>query len=396
MALKGKEVLIVEELAKSRVHLRKVLETQGLTVTEAENVGRAFEIVKHRSPHLIILDLGLSGQNAFEFLKQKLITPSLSFIPVVVTGVQDKNDLYQALQLGAADYALNPVSSELLIRKVRRLLWDLDFLGHVVPEESKTTIQLSINSTATRLTESAALTAVDKHPASDGLVLIAEGDPAFAKQLEKMFLKAKLQVEVHPTLSKVKMRLQQGLPSLFIVDLNLEDSTHGLELIRLIRKEYSETVPIFVVPTVTELIGAAHAVEMGASDYIFRPLNRDAVMNKVNQFLTASKVSKAAAKVKGPTDLMLDFQLEEVDELGIKVFSKYLIAKGTTLSVVGSTAAEITGQASTTVLATLTYAEPDGRGFSAYLEFTEMNDITSKAVRAWIVQQNAKSVFRSK
>jgi len=152
MALKGKEVLIIDDQSDIRMLIRKILENQGLLVSEAESVDEALSWVVNKTPHLIIVDLHMPKKNGFDFLEQRLQTAILKPIPVIVaSGLRDQKSIYRAIQLGASDYILKPFSAAILVQKTRKSLRDQDFVGYTIPKGSPTYLTVSVNADISKI-----------------------------------------------------------------------------------------------------------------------------------------------------------------------------------------------------------------------------------------------------
>ena len=98
----GGEALIVDDDPGLRERLRATLERNGWTVAEAENGRAALDIVAHRPPRVILLDLMMPVMDGFSFLKALRERPGCENIPVVVLSARDLS-AEDRLRLGGAD-----------------------------------------------------------------------------------------------------------------------------------------------------------------------------------------------------------------------------------------------------------------------------------------------------
>jgi DNA-binding response OmpR family regulator len=74
-------------------------------------------------PDLVLLDYLMPGMNGAEFLQRMRAVQHLQAVPViVVTVVESKETLYQALNSGATDFLRKPVDHVELIARVRNML----------------------------------------------------------------------------------------------------------------------------------------------------------------------------------------------------------------------------------------------------------------------------------
>ena len=83
------EVLVVDDDTSLRAMLRKLLEEQGCTVSEAENGLTALRRLNASQPSLILLDLIMPQLDGFGFMAQMRKDPALKSIPVVVLTAMD-------------------------------------------------------------------------------------------------------------------------------------------------------------------------------------------------------------------------------------------------------------------------------------------------------------------
>ncbi len=83
------EALIVDDDPEHRTRLRTTLERNGWSVAEAENGRAALDIVAHRPPRVILLDLTMPVMDGFSFLHELRRRPGCESIPVVVLTARD-------------------------------------------------------------------------------------------------------------------------------------------------------------------------------------------------------------------------------------------------------------------------------------------------------------------
>ncbi|HEY9665996.1 MAG TPA: response regulator, partial [Coleofasciculaceae cyanobacterium] len=82
-------ILLVEDDAAIREMMRRTLEKEGWTVTEAENGLIALELIEDNRPELILLDLMMPKMDGFAFVNELQKNPSWRSIPVVVLTAKD-------------------------------------------------------------------------------------------------------------------------------------------------------------------------------------------------------------------------------------------------------------------------------------------------------------------
>jgi signal transduction histidine kinase/DNA-binding response OmpR family regulator len=82
-------VLVVEDDADTREMLRRMLQREGFSVTEAADGRAGLDRVAEAHPSLILLDLLMPQMNGFEFLAELQSRPEWRSIPVVVVTAKD-------------------------------------------------------------------------------------------------------------------------------------------------------------------------------------------------------------------------------------------------------------------------------------------------------------------
>jgi GAF domain-containing protein/DNA-binding response OmpR family regulator len=86
---RDRPVLVVDDDAEVRQLLRRMLESEGFAVVEAENGRVALERLRGESPSLILLDLMMPEMDGFEFLAELRRHEDWRAIPVVVITARD-------------------------------------------------------------------------------------------------------------------------------------------------------------------------------------------------------------------------------------------------------------------------------------------------------------------
>lgn len=101
----GKNILLVDDSAKSRLMYRSKLNLEGYTVTEASNGVEALKYLHEIKPDLVVLDLWMEGIDGFKVMQLMKLNSKLRDIPVIVLSARSvPADIQRAIDLGARDY----------------------------------------------------------------------------------------------------------------------------------------------------------------------------------------------------------------------------------------------------------------------------------------------------
>jgi two-component system, OmpR family, response regulator len=100
--------------------LRRCLEGEGFSVTEAKDGQEVFACLDREPVHLITLDLNLGKDNGLDLARQ--IRKDRSIPIIMLTGKSDAIDRVVGLELGADDYLVKPFELRELVARIRAVL----------------------------------------------------------------------------------------------------------------------------------------------------------------------------------------------------------------------------------------------------------------------------------
>ena len=114
-------ILVVDDDRNTRRLLRAVLESDGYTVTTAENGEKAFEVLDREHIDLIVLDIMMPVMDGYQLTKT--LREEGSDLPVlIVTAKQLPDDRYMAFQAGTDDYITKPIDKKEMLLRIKALL----------------------------------------------------------------------------------------------------------------------------------------------------------------------------------------------------------------------------------------------------------------------------------
>jgi two-component system cell cycle response regulator DivK len=114
-----KMVLYIEDNYHNRRLVRKILESRGYSLVEAEDGLTGLSMARDLKPPLILLDIGLPGMDGLEVVGQLKADTNVKDIPVIaVTASAMVGDRERFLGAGCDDYLSKPIQVMELINKV--------------------------------------------------------------------------------------------------------------------------------------------------------------------------------------------------------------------------------------------------------------------------------------
>ena len=116
----GMHLLVVDDDAGVLDLLRRYFGGQGFEVSVAANGAEMRDALARSTIDLVMLDLGLPGEDGFELTRQ--LRKSWNGALVIITGRGESVDRVVGLELGADDYVTKPFELRELLARVRSVL----------------------------------------------------------------------------------------------------------------------------------------------------------------------------------------------------------------------------------------------------------------------------------
>jgi DNA-binding response OmpR family regulator len=113
-------VLVVEDEIEIARVVRDYLRNAGFEVIVVGDGGSAVASVRSAKPDLLVLDLGLPGQDGLDVAREIRRWSSTPIVMLTARG--DETDRIVGLELGADDYIVKPFSPKELVARVRAVL----------------------------------------------------------------------------------------------------------------------------------------------------------------------------------------------------------------------------------------------------------------------------------
>jgi CheY-like chemotaxis protein len=111
-SLQGITVLVVDDESDARVLVKRLLESCGATVLAAESAQRALELVMAERPNLILSDIGMPGEDGYEFIRKVRALPAAEggrTPAAALTAFARSEDRTRALRAGYQTHVAKPV-----------------------------------------------------------------------------------------------------------------------------------------------------------------------------------------------------------------------------------------------------------------------------------------------
>jgi two-component system cell cycle response regulator len=263
-------VLVVDDVELNVKLLEAKLSSEYFQVIPAFNGPTALELAESELPDIILLDVMMPRMDGFEVCRRLKANPRTTDIPVVmVTALSDIADRLRGLEAGADDFLTKPVNDIALFARVRslirlkRMMEELrlreEICGRFSSEQGHDDHPEAIRGAEIMLVEQqgfgASRIADTLAPIAQSIRQVGSGDEAQAALDESV------------ELIILSLSMPDGDP------LRLVSQWRAVEAFR--------QLPILLLADEGELPRLAKGLDLGANDYLIRPVDRNELLARV-------------------------------------------------------------------------------------------------------------------
>jgi DNA-binding response OmpR family regulator len=114
-------ILIVDDVYSNRYLLEQILIQYHCL--SAANGKQMWDILRTTIPDLIIMDIGLPGEDGLSLVRRLKGEERLKAVPVIfLTAHAGRRDIIEGMRAGGFDYLIKPVDDMLLLERIRNVL----------------------------------------------------------------------------------------------------------------------------------------------------------------------------------------------------------------------------------------------------------------------------------
>lgn len=120
--MEKKLCMVVDDSGVVRKVSRKILETLGFEVVEAEDGKMALDVAEKNHPQIILLDWNMPVMNGLEFLQEFRKNQDYNAVKVIFcTTENDIVKIMTAMEAGANEYIMKPFDEEIIRTKLTQM-----------------------------------------------------------------------------------------------------------------------------------------------------------------------------------------------------------------------------------------------------------------------------------
>ncbi len=265
--------LIVDDIAVMRKTIIGQLHTLGLrNVIEARNGTEALTILKKRAIDVILSAQSMESMSGIELLKIVRSTAELAYLPfILVTATTTKASVLSAINHGVSSVLMKPYDAVSLSLHVEKAISN--------PIKTAILPSISESNSTIRQSEPSKLT-----------ILVVDDMPDNLRLLVNIF-KDDYSVQVAQSGAKaLEICMEDKVPDLILLDVMMPEMD-GFEVATKLRQHH-EHIPIIFV---TAMIGdetKVKGMELGAIDFVTKPINPDEIKRRVDNFMRYVELHK--------------------------------------------------------------------------------------------------------
>ena len=260
-------ILVVDDILANRRLLQAKLEARYFEVILAANGADALEMASEHLPDVILLDVMMPGMDGYEVCRRLKADPKTAYIPVVmVTALNQQESRLEGLKAGADDFMTKPFDDFGLMTRIGALL-----RYHAVASELR---QRESSGAQIGLEMEAELESMDR---PSRIVVVDENERRSRRVLDH------LRRAGHVTASLQDMGEQTHNRGIDVMILALDQK--GFDPLRLCAQfkmgDRTRAAAILLICDETNEPLALKALELGASDIIKAPIDREELLARV-------------------------------------------------------------------------------------------------------------------
>jgi two-component system cell cycle response regulator len=274
-------VLVVDDVEVNVKLLEAKLASEYFSVVSANNGPSALEIAGTELPDIILLDVMMPRMDGFEVCRRLKANALTADIPVVmVTALSDVSDRLRGLEAGADDFLTKPVNDTALFARVRSL------------------VRLKRMMDELRLREevcgrfSPAGTADGPTADLDAARILLVAEQGFATSRIVDTLNSVTASVIRASSCAEAQSLLDDSVELVIASLSMPDG----DVLRLVAQwranESSRQLPVLLVADDSELSRLAKGLDLGANDYLVRPVDRNELLARVRTQIRRKRLAE--------------------------------------------------------------------------------------------------------
>lgn len=222
-------------------------------------------------------------------------------------------------------------------------------------------------------------------------VFLVDDSPMQRQVIEVVFKRLGIDLLTFSNSKDFLIAFKEIKPQICLIDLNIDTDGEGFELVHAIRNVYGSVTSLLVISAANDRKSIAHALELGADDFICKPLDKISFLHKISKYISSVALIDELDRISLDTRTLLKghielgFRVKEVHETGLILEGVHLFSKKSILFLRSSLIRKIL-PLKEEVKATVvdTWIDPKTRLYYADVEFLDISKLEYIQIQNWI------------
>ena len=272
----GPTILVVDDDRLNVKLLAAKLGASGYRILTAYSGFEALEMIKIRTPDLILLDIMMPEMDGYEVIRRLKEQKDTMYIPVVlITALESEEEKKKGFAAGADEFLNKPVNTTELETRVLSLLRMKKYQEQLIARMQAERDIIGNTVCMEQVEEAHTIPTV----------LMVEDDPKDARIIAQYLNAMPLNLKIVRTGEEALNIIGSEKIDLALLDIMLPDM-NGIEICRKIKgSERTISMQVVVVTSFDDLKMKIRGIEEGADDFLVKPLNSDEIKARVTALL---------------------------------------------------------------------------------------------------------------
>ena len=323
-----KRILVIDDDHNIHNIIKKFIGNHKYDLIHAYTLQEGLASITYHQPNVVLLDINLGKESGFSAL-QKIVATTKCY-PIMMSVDAFNQNVRKSIALGAADFIAKPLVNKTLLQKIRKAFLKIDNdLCHVkIPEKQgnqwictletkhyaldgktkailcdslsllkenihidghrykrlgipkklkngkiKTILSQLVDNINVKDDFSNSVVYEQEDLLSKGQISIyaLDDDQNFLDIVELFCLKNNIAIKTFSSRKLFHDAIERSCPQLCLIDLSIESSNDSFDLIENLKGKYQD-LPIIVVTSNTDGKSSHYAMDIGADDFIYKPI----------------------------------------------------------------------------------------------------------------------------
>ncbi|MBK6905952.1 MAG: hybrid sensor histidine kinase/response regulator [Rhodocyclaceae bacterium] len=279
--------LVVDDIETMRKVISNQLRMLGASqILTANNGVEALKILKRQHVSVVLSDWNMPLMTGLELLKAMRADPALYRLPLVmITAEAERARVEEAIANGVSNLLVKPYTVGSLAERIEKAVQATPRQIAKLSAPSARQAQGSTPVPAPMPTANRAAVSAPKEPAPPPTILIVDDTPDNLQLLSELFMDD-YRVRVADNGQKaLDICFSDKPPDLVLLDVMMP-GMDGFEVARRMREHpNAESTPVIFVTALTTLDAQTKGLELGAVDFVSKPIDPDLLKPRVRNFM---------------------------------------------------------------------------------------------------------------